>query len=68
VVYQSNCSDAGSFIFEAEVDGFAYMAVLDACIPQSDDAPPAARAQYEALQAVAAEISDALRLEGLLTP
>jgi hypothetical protein len=66
VAYQSNCSDAGSFIFEAEVDGFAYTAVLDACIPQSADAPPAARAQYDALQAVAGEISDALQLDRLL--
>jgi hypothetical protein len=68
VPYVSACSDAGFFTFEIDIDGFDYTAQLDNCIPHSDDAPPEARAQYDALQAVAAEISDALRLEGLLTP
>jgi hypothetical protein len=66
VAYQSQCSDAGSFIFEADLDGFAYAAVLDACIPRSDDAPAAARTQYDALQGVAQEITAALRLDQLL--
>jgi hypothetical protein len=68
VAYVSQCSDAGFFTFEIDIEGFEYTAQLDNCIPQSDDAPPEARAQYDALQAVAAEISDALRLEGLLEP
>jgi hypothetical protein len=68
VAYQSNCADAGSFIFEADIDGFAYVAVLDNCIPRSDDAPPEARAQYEVLQVAATEISAALRLDALVGP
>jgi hypothetical protein len=68
VAYQSNCADAGSFIFEVDLEGFAYTAVLDNCIPRADDAPAEARAQYDALQATAAEISAALRLDGLLAP
>ncbi len=66
--FQSDCSDAGSFIFEVDVDGFAYAAVLDNCIPRSDDAPADARAQYDALQGAAAEISVALRLNDLVAP
>jgi hypothetical protein len=65
--YQSNCNDAGSFIFEVDLAEFAYTAVLDNCIPRSADAPAAARTQYDALQAAAAEISAALRLDQLLT-
>jgi hypothetical protein len=68
VDYRSNCDDAGSFIFEVDIDGFAYTAVLDNCIPRSDDAPPEERAQYDALQAGAAEISAALRLDALIAP
>jgi hypothetical protein len=68
VPYLSNCSDAGFFTFEVEIEGFDYQAQLDNCIPRTSGVPPEALAQYEALQAVAAEISDALRLEGLLTP
>jgi hypothetical protein len=68
VAYQSNCSDAGFFTVEVAIAGFDYTAQLDNCIPHSDDAPPEARAQYEALQATVSEISATLRLSELLAP
>jgi hypothetical protein len=68
VRYLSNCSDAGFFTVVVDTPAFAYAAQLDNCIPQSPDAPPAARAQYDALRAATAEISTALQLDGLLAP